>query len=94
MRASIDISLYPLDAQYGEIITQFILNLRRNKDIQVEVNGLSTQLFGPYDVLFGVLQTELKTVLEQTPAVAVLKIASGTHTREALPSILQAKESN
>ncbi|MFM2286661.1 MAG: hypothetical protein RLZZ543_2158 [Bacteroidota bacterium] len=89
MQASIDISLYPLDQEYKDIIIHFIHQIRANKEIYVSVNGLSTQLFGPYDTLFNVLQTELKTVLEQTPAVAVLKIASGTHTTEALPEILK-----
>ncbi len=89
MEATIDISLYPLDEKYATIISDFILKLKDNKDLRVEVNGLSTQLFGSYDHLFALLQTSLKPVLMEYPAVVVLKIARGMHTRDALPAILK-----
>lgn len=89
MEATIDISLYPLDEKYAAIITDFILKLKDDTDLRVEVNGLSTQIFGSYDHLFEVLQTTLKPVLMNYPAVAVLKIAAGTHTKEQLPNTLK-----
>lgn len=89
MKATCEISLYPLTENYKEIIIDFILAVKKHKKIRVETNGLSTQLFGDYDVLMDVLKKELKTVFEDERAVFVFKIAKGERTKEKLPKKLK-----
>jgi uncharacterized protein YqgV (UPF0045/DUF77 family) len=89
MKASIDISLYPLTKDYPEIITDFILKLRERQGIKVETNGLSTQIFGDYDILMDILKHDIGQVLSLHKAVFVLKLAADEHTREKLPASLR-----
>ena len=89
MKASIDISLYPLTSEYEEVITNFILDLRKRPGIKVETNGLSTQLFGDYDTLMDILKEDIGRVFEERKAVFVLKLAADEHTREKLPGSLR-----
>lgn len=89
MKASIEISLYPLNTDYKQKIIQFIHRLREANELKVETNGMSTQLFGEYDQMMDLLKGELGEVFEATKAVAVLKIAPGNLTVEELPSELK-----
>ncbi len=89
MQATVEISLNPLDPDYANIVTEFILHFKDHPDLHVEVNGLSTQIFGPYDVIMDVLQGEVKSVLEKHPAVFHLKLAKGRLTRDNLPDSLR-----
>lgn len=84
-----EISMYPLSENYARIVTDFIIKIKKYEGIRVEVNGLSTQLFGEYSVLMNVLHTELKEVFENQKAVFVLKLAAGEHTVENLPDTLK-----
>lgn len=89
MQASIDISLYPLNEAYEEIIINFLKSLKsQNTDLRIETNGLSTQIFGDYDVLMKLLQGEIKKVLEEQKAVFVLKLSSGNRTPESVKDLL------
>lgn len=89
MQASIDISLYPLNEAYEEIIINFLKSLKsQNTDLRIETNGLSTQIFGDYDVLMKSLQGEIKKVLEEQKAVFVLKLSSGNRTPESVKDLL------
>jgi len=48
MNVSVDISLYPLDADYKPAIKDFIRDLRSYAGIELVTNQLSTQLRGEY----------------------------------------------
>lgn len=74
MKAKIDISLYPLNEDFIKIIKHFISQLHTYEGITVETNQLSTQIFGDYDQIMGLLTGELKEVFLQHRAVAVLKV--------------------
>lgn len=89
MKATIDISLYPLHQEYKDVIISFVKQLKNHAHIRVDVNGMSTQIFGDYDVLMQIMQGEMKHVLSKTKAVFVLKITSEERTREDLPAELQ-----
>jgi len=43
-----EISLYPLDADYVPVIKAFIDQLLQAPGIEVRVNAMATQVFGPY----------------------------------------------
>ena len=78
MKASIELSLYPLSEDYKVRIIQFINRLKQNhKDVDIHVNGMSTQIFGDFEVLMDMLKNELKAELEKHRTMAVLKIGDG-----------------
>jgi uncharacterized protein YqgV (UPF0045/DUF77 family) len=89
MIATIEISMYSLTDAYEQNVIDFIQRIKLNKNIRVEVNGLSTQLFGEYDELMDVLKQEMKTVFNNGKAVFVLKVAGSELTKEKLPEILK-----
>ena len=77
MQATIDISCYPLHANYRETIYAFIDSLKSREALRVETDGMRTQISGEYDLLMRILQTEMKEVLEENKAVFVIKLARG-----------------
>ena len=89
MIATIEISMYSLTDAYEQKVIDFIQRIKQNRNIRVEVNGLSTQLFGEYDLLMEVLKNEMKTVFESGKAVFVLKLAGMELTKDKLPDILK-----
>jgi hypothetical protein len=76
MEIGVDISLYPLDAQYIPPIKDFIDRLGAGgSGFKVVTNSLSTQVFGQYDEVFSALVRELRTTFENNEkAVFVMKI--------------------
>jgi uncharacterized protein YqgV (UPF0045/DUF77 family) len=89
MIATIEISMYALSNDYAERVIAFIQRVKQNKDIRVEVNGLSTQLFGDYDVLMQLLKKEMEHDLKNGSSVFLLKIGPGELTEEKLPTVLK-----
>jgi len=78
MRIAIDISLYPLDADYVPPIKDFIERLNRQPGLRVETNAMSTQISGEHDVVFAVLASETKTTFaNNSRAVFVMKVLGG-----------------
>jgi uncharacterized protein YqgV (UPF0045/DUF77 family) len=79
MQLSIDISLYPLaEKQFKTEIWQFIGKLREVKQLKVVTNGLSTQVFGEYDLAMQTVITEMKAVHQKlNSAVFVCKFIAG-----------------
>lgn len=75
MKVSVEISYYPLIAEYEPTIIQFINKLKEHQTIKVKTNSLSTQIVGDYDQVMKVLTEEIKTSLsEEQQSVMVLKI--------------------
>lgn len=60
MECSVEISMYPLNKEYVEAITAFILGLRKHPFINLETNGMSTQVFGEYDKVMKAINHEMK----------------------------------
>lgn len=77
MNASVEISMYPLLPDYGISILKFIAKLKEHSGLRVKSNTMSTQIFGEYDYLMGVLNREMKAALQSEDAVVmVLKIVN------------------
>jgi uncharacterized protein YqgV (UPF0045/DUF77 family) len=79
MDIGIEISLYPLQADFGAVIHEFIERLNADGRLRVVSNSMSTQVFGPYQEVMATLQRELGTTfagLEGTSgkAVFVMKV--------------------
>jgi len=75
MRVAVDISLYPLDADFIPPIKDVIDRLNAYESIDVVTNPMATQLRGEYDEVMDVLKQEIGTTFEQMPkAVFAIKI--------------------
>ena len=75
MDIAVELSLYPLRADYIPTIKDFIDRLHADGRLKVVTNSLSTQVFGDYDVVFDVLRRELRGTFDNTDkAVFVMKV--------------------
>ena len=75
MDIAVELSLYPLNAQYIPPIKDFIDRLNADARLKMITNSLSTQVFGPYDVVFDALTRELRVTFENNDkAVFVMKV--------------------
>ena len=76
MNISVDISYYPLKDEFIPPIKNFISRVNRYPGIDVVTNGMSTQVFGPYDQVMNTLTTEIKNSFEIPHSVFILKIVN------------------
>ena len=75
MDIGVEISLYPLDQQYRAPIRAFIDRLNAEGHLRVVTNSMSTQIFGPHEVLFDALNREMRSTFERVgKAVFVMKV--------------------
>jgi uncharacterized protein YqgV (UPF0045/DUF77 family) len=79
MDIGVEISLYPLEADFVPVIKQFLARLNAHAPLKVVTNSMSTQLFGPYEEVMEVLRQELRTSFETLgqrshKAVFVMKV--------------------
>ena len=58
MRTAVEISLYPLDADYVPPIKDFIERLNAYPDLDVVTNAMSTQVAGEHELVFPALEQE------------------------------------
>ena len=78
MRIAVDISLYPLDADYVPPIKDFIERLNRQPGLSVETNAMSTQIAGDHERVFAALAEETRATFASAPrAVFVMKVLGG-----------------
>lgn len=75
MEIGVEISLYPLNAQFIPPIQDFIDRLNADGRFKVLTNSLSTQMFGRYEDIFEALARELRVTFENNDkAVFVMKV--------------------
>ena len=75
MKVAVDISLYPLDADFIPPIKDVIERLNSHPGLQVVTNPMSTQIRGEYADVMAALTTEIGTTFEQVPkAVFAIRI--------------------
>ena len=63
MDIGVEISLYPLQADFGEVIHQFIERMSADGRFRVVSNSMSTQVFGSYDEVLDAVRRELLSEL-------------------------------
>lgn len=75
MDIGVEISLYPLDADFIPPISDFIARLNADARLKVVSNSMSTQVFGRYEDVFAALAREMRPTFERGgKAVFVTKI--------------------
>lgn len=78
MKISVEISLYPLTENFLTVVNDFIQRLRREPDLTIRVNDLSTQVFGDYQTVLSKVNAAMQTTHNQTPKAAfVMKVLNG-----------------
>ena len=84
MRIAVEISLYPLDADYIPPIKDFIARLNTYPELTVVTNAMSTQVTGEHKTVFTILGDETaKTFAEAGRRVFVMKVLGGDPTSNA-----------
>jgi len=75
MKVAVDISLYPLDADFIPPIKDVIARLNDQERLEVWTNAMSTQVVGEFDDVMDALRQEIGATFEQLPkAVFAIKI--------------------
>jgi uncharacterized protein YqgV (UPF0045/DUF77 family) len=75
MDIAVEISLYPLDADFVPPIKEFIDRLQAHRQLKVVTNSMSTQVFGAYEDVFSALTRELRMDFQrERKTVFVLKV--------------------
>ena len=75
MEIGIEISLYPLNADFIPPIEDFIARLNCGGRFKVLTNSMSTQIFGRYEDLLAALNREMRITFESAAkAVFVMKV--------------------
>lgn len=63
MEISVELTLTPIQDNYEPAIINFIKSLRAS-GLTIKENPLSTQVYGDYDKVMGILNKEMKIALE------------------------------
>ncbi|MGB5492677.1 MAG: YkoF family thiamine/hydroxymethylpyrimidine-binding protein [Woeseiaceae bacterium] len=75
MKVAVDISLYPLDADFIPPIKDVIERLNGYERLEVWTNAMSTQIIGEFDDVMDALRHEIGSTFEQLPkAIFVMKM--------------------
>jgi uncharacterized protein YqgV (UPF0045/DUF77 family) len=74
LEIGVEISLYPLNADYIPPIQDFIDRLNAAGKFKVITNSMSTQVFGAYDEVFGALQREIRETFQHNEKAAMKSI--------------------
>jgi uncharacterized protein YqgV (UPF0045/DUF77 family) len=78
MRAAVDISMYPLTAEYRPPIQAFIDRLNTHPALIVKTNALATQIWGELDHIMSILSQEMARSAQDGPQlVFVMKVLPG-----------------
>ena len=85
MKASLEVSMYPLTEDYEQPIINFINHIKAVDGLRVEVNGMSTQVFGEFDLLMDTVKEAMADVLDEHKAMFVFKLGKGELFKEKLP---------
>ena len=86
MRTAVEISMYPLAADYRPLIQAFIDRLNTYPELQVLTNALSTQIWGPLDRVMAILADEMgRSAVAGPQPVFVMKVLPGVVPSDQAP---------
>jgi uncharacterized protein YqgV (UPF0045/DUF77 family) len=74
MNTSVEISYYPLNQEYVPPIREFIDRINTYEGLTVRTNGMSTQIFGEYDILMNAITKEIRQSFNHPHSVFVMKV--------------------
>jgi len=74
MKTSVEISYYPLNREYVPPIREFIDRINTYEGLTAVTNGMSTQIFGDYEIVMDALKEEIRESFNNPHSVFVMKI--------------------
>jgi len=74
MRITVELSLYPLNENYKNLIRDFIARLKNYTEIEVVINATSAQIVGEHAYVFDLLKKETATTFASGDNVFVMKV--------------------
>lgn len=78
MKTTVEISNYPLNADYEPPILDFINRLKAIEGLKIQVNATSTHIGGDYNLVMETLQQEIRTSFERYgKMIFVMKVLNG-----------------
>jgi uncharacterized protein YqgV (UPF0045/DUF77 family) len=77
MTATIEISFYPLQDNYPDVVISFLEKLKTLTQAELQTNGMSTILIGPFDTLWNQLGLLIKNEFSSHASLFVMKVAAG-----------------
>jgi uncharacterized protein YqgV (UPF0045/DUF77 family) len=77
MTTTIEISYYPLQDDYPDVVLSFLEKLKSLTNVEMQTNGMSTILIGPYDTLWNQLGVMIKHEFASHASMFVLKVGPG-----------------
>jgi len=78
MQAAVEISLYPLNADYIDRIKAFINKLNSHEELKVQTNSMSTHVWGSLDQVMSILTQEMEIASKGSPRlIFVMKVIPG-----------------
>ncbi len=81
MQVAVDISLYPLDADFIPPIKDVIARLNNYDGLDITTNAMSTQVFGEYEDVMRALTNEIGATFDAVPkAVFAIRILNNPVT--------------
>ena len=88
MKITMEISMYPLDADYKPAIKAFVRELRSHDGLQLVTNQMSTQVRGEFDAVTGAVKACMKNSMAgSSKVVFVTKWLNGDLDIGCLPEI-------
>jgi len=76
MHITVEISYYPLVADYGQPVLELLSLLENRAGVSVEAGVMSTLLSGEYEIVMGLLNRSMKQLMQKYPSVFSLKVAN------------------
>ena len=70
MDIGVEISLYPLEADYIPSIHRFLEDLSAHHDLRIVTNSMSTQVFGDFERVMDALRAALAASFERLAAAS------------------------
>jgi len=88
MQITLDISMYPLDADYKPPIKAFVRQLREHAQLETVTNQMSTQVRGEFDAVMSAVNASMKQAMaDNDKVVFVTKCLNGDLEISRLPQI-------
>jgi uncharacterized protein YqgV (UPF0045/DUF77 family) len=88
MKITLEISMYPLNADYKPLIKQFIRQLRRHERIEIVSNQMSTQVRGDFGPVWAAVTEGMEQAMSgNDKCVFVTKCLNADLDIENLPVI-------
>lgn len=76
MEITVEISYYPLQTDYNELVEEFIEELGESNNVKIMAGTMSSLVSGSYEDVMHLFQQKMKKYLAKYPSVFNMKISN------------------